>query len=110
MSIFKKKIKNESEETEEDNELGKILIEMTSQLKVLREDVNRLQDLEERISMLEANYKDLNQELLNQRDALTDIKNTGRRRFHSGINDIDSGNSFNDLDYEQMRARLRNKK
>lgn len=107
MSIFKKKIKDESRKDEENNELENILIEMTSQIKELREKANKLQDLEERISMLEADYKDLNQELLNQRDALTNIKSTGRR-YHSGMNDID--NSLNGIDYEQMRLKLKNKK
>lgn len=107
MSIFKKKIKDESRKDEENNELENILIEMTSQIKELREKANKLQDLEERISMLEADYKDLNQELLNQRDALTNIKNTGRR-YHSGMNDIN--NSLNGIDYEQMRLKIKNKK
>lgn len=107
MSIFKKKIKDESRKDEENNELENILIEMTSQIKELREKANKLQDLEERISMLEADYKELNQELLNQRDALTNIKSTGRR-YHSGMNDIDS--SLNGIDYEQMRLKLKNKK
>lgn len=108
MSIFNKKA---NKEPEENNELENILIEMTSQLKELREDVNRLQGLEERISELEEKYTELNQKILDQYDTLTEnIDRISGRRFHSGIREQENDNVFNSLDYEQMRARLRNKK
>ena len=57
MSIFNKK-KDKKTET---NELENILIEMTSQLKSLREDVGKLQSFEKRITELEVKYTELNQ-------------------------------------------------
>ena len=106
MSIFNKK-KDKKTET---NELENILIEMTSQLKSLREDVGKLQSFEKRITELEVKYTELNQEMLDRYDSLTEkIKRTdGRRRIHSSEQENDG--LFNSFDYEQMRARLRNKK
>ena len=65
MSIFNKK-KNKKSET---NELENILIEMTSQLKSLREDVGKLQSFEKRITELEVKYTELNQEMLDRYDS-----------------------------------------
>ena len=86
MSIFNKK-KDKKTET---NELENILIEMTSQLKSLREDVGKLQSFEKRITELEVKYTELNQEMLDRYDSLTEnIKRIdGRRRIHSSEQEL----------------------